>query len=84
MSKSSHPVFTVGFADMPSKIPNNFEIPMNIHHIYGDYEDWRQKYVHIGDIPFQFDESKFLSEKDLPFYSDYFKFIGTLNGFHTS
>ena len=84
MSKSSHPVFTVGFADMPSKIPKKFEIPMNIHYIYGDYDDWRQNYVHGEDIPFEFDESKFVSGKDLPFFSDHFKFIGTLNGFHTS
>jgi hypothetical protein len=84
MAKSSHPVFTVGFADMPSNIPKKFEIPMNTHYIYGDYEDWRQKYVHCEDVPFEFDEGKFDSQTDLPFLSDHFKFIGTLKGFHTS
>lgn len=84
MSKSSHPVFTVGFADMPSKIPKKFEIPMNTHYIYGNYEDWRERYVHHKDVPFEFEDDKFSSDTDLPFFSDHFKFIGTLKGFHTS
>jgi hypothetical protein len=80
MGNSSHPVFTIGFADFPEQKLKEFVMPMNIHYINGQYADWRNSYVESPNLPFEFD-SKNLMKYDLPLLSDHYSYIGTLNGF---
>jgi hypothetical protein len=83
MNESSHPGFVLAVAEVgKKKSPSKWEMPMQSHYLGGEYRDWRLDYIHVPDLPLEFDSSlSKILPKTQPIDSDHYEYCGVLKGF---
>ena len=83
LKDSSHPGFALATAEVAvSKLPTEWEMPMQNQYLGEGYRDWRLEYEHGPNLPFAFElaQEKILP-RTAPVDSDHYEFCGILRGF---
>lgn len=83
LKQSSHPGFVIAVAEVSeTRLPTEWEMPMQSHYIGGTYLDWRENYEHVDGLPFEFvPDSESRVPLSRPIDSDHYGFCGVLKGF---